>query len=102
LHRGRSRPGGGPADPLGSGQGLYYHRQDSGRKITREFCPNCGAPLFTRAEKYPDAVFLKAGSLDEPQQIKPSCQTWTKRAVPWAHIDERLPCFPEGRPTGKE
>jgi hypothetical protein len=27
---------------------------------------------------------------------------WTKRAVPWAYIDEKLPCFPEGRPPGKE
>ena len=44
---------------------------DSGRKITREFCPNCGAPLFTRAEKLPDSVFLKAGSLDEPELVKP-------------------------------
>ena len=77
----------------------YTSIADSGRKITREFCPNCGSPLFTRAEKYPDSVFLKAGSLDEPQRIKPSCQTWTKRAVPWACIDEKLPCFREGRPS---
>ncbi len=80
----------------------YTSVADSGRKITREFCPNCGAPLFTRAEKLPDSVFLKAGSLDEPELVKPSCQTWTKRAVPWAHIDESLPCFPEGRPPVKE
>jgi hypothetical protein len=76
----------------------YTTIADSGRKITREFCPNCGAPLFTRAEKLPDSVFLKAGSLDEPELVKPNCQTWTKRAVPWAYIDEKLPCFPEGRP----
>jgi len=80
----------------------YTSIADSGRKITREFCPNCGAPLFTRAEKRPDSVFLKAGSLDEPQQIKPNCQIWTQRAVPWAYVDEKLPCFPEGRPSGPE
>ena len=80
----------------------YTTIADSGRKITREFCPNCGAPLFTRAEKLPDSVFLKAGSLDQPELVKPSCQTWTKRAVPWAYIDEELPCFPEGRPSGKQ
>jgi hypothetical protein len=43
----------------------YTTIADSGRKITREFCPNCGSPLFTRAEKCPDLVFLKAGCLDE-------------------------------------
>jgi hypothetical protein len=76
----------------------YTTLADSGRKITREFCPNCGSPLFTRAEKSPALVFLKAGSLDEPELVRPNCQTWTKRAVPWAHIDTKLPCFPEGRP----
>ena len=73
----------------------YTTIADSGRKITREFCPNCGSPLFTRAEKFPDHVFLKAGCLDEPELIKPSCQIWTKCAVPWAYIDEKLPCYPE-------
>jgi hypothetical protein len=72
---------------------------DSGRKITREFCPSCGSPLFTRSEKCPNLVFLKAGCLDEPDLIKPSCQVWTKRAVGWAYIDEKLPCYPENRPS---
>ncbi len=73
----------------------YTTIADSGRKITRQFCPNCGSPLFTRAEKCPDLVFLKAGCLDEPELIKPGCQTWAKRAVPWAYIDEKLPCYQE-------
>jgi len=77
----------------------YTTTADSGRKITREFCPSCGSPLFTRAEKCPNLVFLKAGCLDEPELIKPSCQTWTKRAVGWAYIDEKLPCYPEGGPS---
>jgi hypothetical protein len=74
----------------------YTGIADSGRKITRQFCPDCGSPLFTRAEKCPDFVWLKAGCLDAPEHVKPSCQTWTKCAVPWAYIDENLPCFPEG------
>ncbi|MEN6428495.1 MAG: GFA family protein [Phycisphaerales bacterium] len=77
----------------------YTSIANSGRKITREFCPNCGSPLFTRAEKCPDLVFLKAGCLDESHLVKPNCQTWTKRAVPWAYIDASLPCFEESRPS---
>jgi hypothetical protein len=76
----------------------YTTKADSGRNITREFCPECGSPLFTRAEKCPDLVFIKAGSLDNPEVVRPSCQTWTERAVPWAYIDEHLPRYPKGRP----
>ena len=68
---------------------------DSGRSITREFCPDCGSPLFTKAEICPDLAFIKAGSLDEPAIVQPSCHTWIKRAVPWAFIDEDLPQFDE-------
>lgn len=76
----------------------YTSIADSGRKITRQFCPECGSPLFTRAEKCPDLVFIKAGSLDHPEIVKPSCQTWTEHAVDWAYVDESLPCYPKGGP----
>jgi hypothetical protein len=70
---------------------------DSGRKITREFCPECGSPLFTRAENLPDKVFIKAGSLDEPGVVAPSIQTWTERAVEWAYLDKSLQGYPQGK-----
>lgn len=75
----------------------YTTIADSGRNITREFCPECGSPLFTKAEKCPDLVFLKAGSLDESKSVKPGYQIWTKCSVPWAYIDESLPKYEESR-----
>ncbi len=72
---------------------------DSGREITRQFCPQCGSPLFTRGQDCPDLVFIKAGSLDEPELIKPSCHIWTQRAVKWAYVDESLPSYPKSPPT---
>ena len=77
----------------------YTTTGDSGLEITREFCPECGSPLFTRAERDPGRVWLKAGCLDEPERIQPSYQTWTQCAVPWAHIDEKLESFSKGRPS---
>jgi len=74
----------------------YTTVADSGRKVTREFCPECGSPLFTRAEKCPDQVFIKAGSLDEPEVVSPSYQTWTERAVTWAYLDKSLIGYPKG------
>ena len=76
----------------------YTTTGDSGKKITREFCPECGSPLFTRGEAHSELVWIKAGSLDKPELIKPSHQTWTQCAVPWAYLSKDLPGFPKGGP----
>jgi hypothetical protein len=76
----------------------YTTTGDSGKKITREFCPECGSPLFTKGELCPDLVWIKAGSLDKPELIKPSVQTWMQCAVPWAYLSKDLPGFPKGGP----
>ncbi|OUL34044.1 hypothetical protein BV372_14930 [Nostoc sp. T09] len=75
----------------------YTKNGDSGNSITREFCPECGSPLFTRAPAKPQFVWLKAGSLDNPQLVKPMHQIWTDSAVPWAYIDPELPGFSRNR-----
>ncbi len=77
----------------------YTTRGDSGREITRQFCPECGSPLFTRGEHCAGFVYIKAGSLDKPELVKPSCQIWTERAVKWAYVDESLPSYPKSGPT---
>ena len=71
----------------------YTTIADSGNQITRQFCPECGSPLFTRAEVCPDRVWIKAGSLDAPELIKPTYQSWIGMAVPWAYLDKDLPSF---------
>jgi hypothetical protein len=80
----------------------YTKIADSGRWITREFCPECGSPLFTKGQSHPNMVFIKAGSLDAPELIKPTYQSWTKMAVPWAYLDKDLPGFEENRPSPPE
>ncbi len=77
----------------------YTTRGDSGSEITREFCPECGSPLFTRGEHCAGFVYIKAGSLDEPELVKPSCEIWTERAVKWAYVDASLPTYPKGGTT---
>jgi hypothetical protein len=80
----------------------YTKTADSGNRITRQFCPECGSPLFTKVDAFPDLVWLKAGSLDEPEWVKPTHQTWTNYAVAWAHIDDDLPGFSKGGPPPEE
>ena len=73
----------------------YTKTADNGIRISRAFCSNCGSPVLTTEETYPDLVWIKAGSLDEPELVKPTKQIWTKRAVPWAKIDAGLLSFSE-------
>lgn len=70
----------------------YSVPNDGGR--SREFCPECGSPLFTR---YPDAAIIKAGTMDRCERLKPTAQIWTEMAVPWATIPDGLACFTRGR-----
>ena len=58
-----------------------------------------GSPLFTRAEACPGIVFIKAGSLDSPELIEPTHQTWIEMAVPWAYLDKDLPAFEGNGPS---
>ncbi len=80
----------------------YTKTADSGNQITREFCPECGSPLFTRAEVCPERVWIKAGSLDTPELIEPTYQSWIGMAVPWAYLDKDLPSFAGNGPSADE
>ena len=45
-----------------------FTRTDIDNPVTREFCPNCGTHLLTRAPGLPDGVVIKVGSMDNPEQ----------------------------------
>jgi hypothetical protein len=70
---------------------------DSGREVSRYFCGDCGAPLFTRPPLHPEVVFIKAGSLDDPTLVKPNRQAWTVSRVDWAEIDPALTSYERNR-----
>ena len=51
----------------------------------RYFCPNCGSSVFSKSG---DEVEINLGSLDAPDQFKPTYELWTIRREAW------LPKFP--------
>ena len=71
----------------------YESTNDEGHTKIREFCPNCGSQLFTR---YPDNVFIKAGTLDHSDDLQPTREIWTEMSVPWSKIPDGLQRFPRG------
>jgi hypothetical protein len=84
------------------GKSKYYDvRAESGNKVSRGFCPECGAPVFIQAELVPDLQGLWASSLDDPSQFQPSVQVWTRSAQPWDCLHPTLPRV-EKTPTEKQ
>lgn len=70
---------------------------ESGRPVTRSFCPDCGSPLYTTPPDRPGVLFIKAGSLDDPTMVKPDRQAWMRSRVDWAEIDPHIASYETNR-----
>ena len=64
---------------------------DSGTAMHRRFCPTCGTPMFSEAESRPHLIFVRSGTLDNPEIARPSSTIWVSSAPAWACINENLP-----------
>ncbi len=71
--------------------GDYRSVADSGNIIHRQFCRQCGTPLFTSAEARPHVIGVRAGTLDDPNLVQPAMTIWTSSAPRWACIAESIP-----------
>lgn len=59
------------------------------------FCPHCGSPVFSRSG---DEVELNLGSLDAPDQFKPTYELWVIRRESWLPEFPGLKRFERDRP----
>jgi hypothetical protein len=75
----------------------YPSVADSGNVMHRKFCPECGVHLFSEAESRPHLVFVRTGTLDDPNLAEPATIIWTSAAPQWACFDPSLPRV-EGQP----
>ncbi|WP_165186037.1 GFA family protein [Caulobacter soli] len=84
---------------LTSGQTQAFgYVADSGGKLDRNFCPTCGARLYTsNLTSFPGLTFVQLGSLDDPTGIEPKLEMYVKRRLPWVKPLD-LPQF-EGMPS---
>jgi hypothetical protein len=79
-----------------TGEAHFYERAaDSGNTVRRGFCPQCGAPVYGESSGFPDALVLRAGSLDDPELFRPGMIVYTEDAPSWDHMDPELPSSPK-------
>lgn len=71
----------------------YVSVADSGNVMHRRFCPHCGVHVFTASDARPHLVFVRAGTLDDANLVKPAATIWVSAAPSWARIDPDLPQF---------
>lgn len=70
-----------------------FSRKDLDHPVTRDFCPECGTHILTRAPGFP-AMIIKVGSLDDPSQFDgPQMAIYTVDKRPYHVIPEGILSF---------
>jgi hypothetical protein len=70
-----------------------FARKDLASPVTREFCPECGTHILTRAPGLPGGVIIKVGTFDDPKLFKPQMAIFTVDKQDFHHIPQGLPAF---------
>jgi hypothetical protein len=68
----------------------FEDKGTSGQTVFRRFCGNCGSPVITDTEHAPEMglIFIKAGTLDEVDDLVPSVHVWAERKHCWLTLAE--------------
>jgi hypothetical protein len=73
----------------------YTVRAGSGSLATRDFCSDCGTPLFTRGEASREFMSIRFPTLDRPSEFRPMLDIWTSSAAPWVCLSPEIPHYPQ-------
>lgn len=66
----------------------------SGKPVDVFFCEKCGTYLWSFYHAAPgDALFVRAGTLDQPEKVKPDVHIFTRSKLPWLQLSKDVPAF---------
>ena len=69
----------------------YSSPGESGAIVTRYFCKQCGSPMYSKSSDWPDALFIKAGTLKDTSWFKPQMHIWWDSAQAWIQQEADIP-----------
>jgi hypothetical protein len=66
---------------------------ESGRPRAQAFCPKCGSPIYTTTvgEGRQESYMVRAGILEERDQLMPKRQIWFRSARSWVGDLDAIP-----------
>jgi hypothetical protein len=70
---------------------------DSGNKLARGFCPQCGTPVLVQSHARRHLIAVRIGVFEDTSALGPRSVTWVASAPAWAQLDPDLPKS-EGQP----
>lgn len=70
---------------------------ETGQYEGRAFCPRCGLSVFSKSG---EEIEINLGSLDTPDQLRPSYELWTLRRESWLPEFPGMEGFERDRDTG--
>lgn len=73
---------------------LTGYESSSGKQ--RYFCSRCGSPIFSKRDSLPGVLRVRAGTLDEPVNSRPSHHFYIAFKPSWWEIRDDLPQFETG------
>jgi hypothetical protein len=79
---------------------VFHDRGDSGQAVERNFCPECGSPIFSDLAVMPGVTFIKAGTLDDTSWLDPKVHVYCDSAQHWSSIPEGSHKFAKAPPAG--
>ncbi len=77
----------------------YTTTSDSGVKMTRHFCPECGSRLYGTNSAATSIVSIAVGCVDDSSWYEPQAILYNKRKPHWDHMDESVSTFEEMPPA---
>ncbi len=72
---------------------------DSGNTLTRCFCPKCGSRICGRNSAHEGRIGIHVGTMDNPQNIKPSVAVFTRGRREWDVLSGDLTTFEASPPV---
>lgn len=71
----------------------FTNAGESGGKVTRHFCGVCAGRLYTSGDMPGEIIIFQAGSLDDPNQVRPTSVIYAKDAPAWDFFDPDIPKY---------